>query len=379
MEIWMIFNWVLAGHYLALLAFCSFQLIRIVYYRHNTASYQSYFLVLCVLWTVSRITLFTLVGVGSPGSFLDMSGWFIHIVFWFPINLQFATFSLLVLFFAQIVHKFNFNPHDKKKFVIAWASINLIFLIISFTGLLLSPPTAVPSEKYIMYPQASSVLIFFILILILSYYGWKLDCLLRKSRVTLQVRISSPRHIIILTSVIVFLFSTRCFYDAYSSFTHKTISVVGGDLRENLIKFLAYFSWEITPLLAVMIFFRNIPKTRSISISRRPLPTSSSDPPYGSINDSSRSRPGLPTRSLFENPNRYDMHDDDAFSSYGSPYAAYTVGSGTPTYQFPQSSPLFVEKPLLTPCPDSSGDFPVESSTHCDQHSTSFDSTAPPL
>eukprot|EP01135_Chromosphaera_perkinsii_P007134 Nk52_evm8s710 gene=Nk52_evmTU8s710 len=210
----------------------------------------------------------------------------------------------------------------------------------SVAGLIISNPRAKPAEVDIMFPEASCVLVFSILIVILTYYGWKLDCLIRESRVTLQVKVSSPRQIITLTSVIVVLFTTRCLYDAYSSYTHRSISVVGGDTTNSIIKFIAYFLWEITPLFAVAMFFRNIPKTRKVSISRRPIIVPSEGAPYGSINDSSRTRGGgaggsIGGRNLFENPNRYDMYEDDAYSSYGSPYLSYT-STGTPTYYHPQ-------------------------------------------
>uniref|UniRef100_A0A1A8AVT8 G protein-coupled receptor 137 n=1 Tax=Nothobranchius furzeri TaxID=105023 RepID=A0A1A8AVT8_NOTFU len=80
------------------------QLWLLYLYKHKRWSYQSIFLFLCLLWAALRTTLFTFY-------FYDAvkANRFPIVVFWllycFPVCLQFFTFSLINLYFTQVLLK----------------------------------------------------------------------------------------------------------------------------------------------------------------------------------------------------------------------------------------------------------------------------------
>src|SRR5437868_1997516 len=77
------------------------QLSRILYYKHNIRSFHFAFLLLTFTWSLFRILFF-----GTTSSIPSL---FSLILFWFPVDIQFATFSLIVVFYSYLLHKHNWN------------------------------------------------------------------------------------------------------------------------------------------------------------------------------------------------------------------------------------------------------------------------------
>eukprot|EP00455_Lapot_gusevi_P014986 TRINITY_DN17551_c0_g1_i1.p2 TRINITY_DN17551_c0_g1~~TRINITY_DN17551_c0_g1_i1.p2 ORF type:complete len:113 (-),score=12.86 TRINITY_DN17551_c0_g1_i1:69-407(-) len=85
--------------YVLMFVLVSFQLVRIVVFRHKLYSFQVGFLVLCFIWLACRVVFWF---------FLDIDGnaaWLVTLVYLFPSVCQIATFSLLILFYAKLVHR----------------------------------------------------------------------------------------------------------------------------------------------------------------------------------------------------------------------------------------------------------------------------------
>eukprot|EP01137_Pigoraptor_chileana_P029036 Opistho-2@13706 len=133
----------------------------------------------------------------------------------------------------------------------------------------------------------------------------------------IQVKGTTRLSIVLLTSLILVIFVTRCIYNFVTAFgTHH--HVFGGNTGATIFAFCAFVLWEITPLFAVTFFFRHIPKSRPTQKGvRRPL--LSPDP----------SVPGGEERGFFQNPNRYDELDEDAPSGTGTvEVVPFGAGSG---------------------------------------------------
>ena len=68
----------------------TFQLSKVVYYRHNFYSFKVGFLILSFLWSGMRVA-FWLCNVESLVLWLQL------LIYWTPNLLQFATFALIVI------------------------------------------------------------------------------------------------------------------------------------------------------------------------------------------------------------------------------------------------------------------------------------------
>lgn len=73
------------------------QSARILLNRHSITSFQFAFHILCFLWTSLRTTFFA--------STAPLPRTLTLLIYWFPIDIQFATFSLMVVFYAYVIYK----------------------------------------------------------------------------------------------------------------------------------------------------------------------------------------------------------------------------------------------------------------------------------
>ena len=85
--------------YLILCIASLLQLSRILYYKHNIRSFHFAFLLLTFTWSLFRILFF-----GTTSSIPSL---FSLILFWFPVDIQFATFSLIKLKKVWHLHYFG--------------------------------------------------------------------------------------------------------------------------------------------------------------------------------------------------------------------------------------------------------------------------------
>lgn len=93
--------------YLGLCVIAGVQTFRIIYHKHSPRSFHFGFLLLVFLWTAIRIMFFNFAGARSVFATL--------LLYWLPIDVQFLTFSLLVLFYAYSFHKRERGDWKKKR------------------------------------------------------------------------------------------------------------------------------------------------------------------------------------------------------------------------------------------------------------------------
>lgn len=107
-------------------------------FRHNLFSFQLGFLVLCFVWGIVRAVFWWLTPVLPEPSVAAIGMlWYEYMVlflfsssFRIPINLQFATFSLLVLFYAHLVHRATWEKTMKRICTATYIGTNVVFLIL---------------------------------------------------------------------------------------------------------------------------------------------------------------------------------------------------------------------------------------------------------
>lgn len=320
----------LAILYTVLTLAVGFQISRILYYRHNLYSFQLGFLSLCFIWGVIRACFWWLFPIISePWGVSAMA------LLWVPVNLQFATFSLLVLFFAHLVHRATWEKSTKKIFAISYIAINVIFFVVQSVwvgmGAYYANKKELDEHSWLEVAQSSfSAVVFLILVFILAGYGWLLYSALKASHSFVQ---PVPTAIFPITFIIFMLFLSRCIFDFVNVAGYWIVYVDSNAIRDNLIIFFLYFFWEILPAVLILGLFWKIPTTHIGGLPRR-IKTAKTNvfhfpfPPLivpGGPYPKDHEVSGVASR-LFNDPQRYDSDDETtSFLRKGSPIAAYTT------------------------------------------------------
>lgn len=108
---------------------CLFQISRILYYRHLVKSFQFGFLSICLVWCILRSIFFMYGG--------NLTGYSLMLVYWLPVDLQFATFSLLVMFYAFLLYQYEWEER-RRCAVFAYCIINAGVVITTLVYVLTS-------------------------------------------------------------------------------------------------------------------------------------------------------------------------------------------------------------------------------------------------
>jgi len=88
------------------------------------------FLLLCLCWSLLRTVYFFFV--------FQLDGFIPLLIYWLPVNVMFATFSLLVVFYAHLHHKQKAEwKAFKRKYLTVWAALSIIFLILGLVWIFL--------------------------------------------------------------------------------------------------------------------------------------------------------------------------------------------------------------------------------------------------
>jgi hypothetical protein len=90
-------------------------MLRILYFRHGK-SFQFAFLLLCFFWTTIRAAFFA--STAETPLFLTLILW------WFPVDVQFATFSLLVVFVIYLLQQHEWN-YTRRIIYFVYCGVNL--------------------------------------------------------------------------------------------------------------------------------------------------------------------------------------------------------------------------------------------------------------
>jgi len=250
-----------------------FQIMRIIYHRHNIFHYQFGFLFFCFIWGVLRVS-------------------FLPFVYWPPIIenalngaaivIQFSTFSFVVLFYAQMVHRYTFQ-FLSKVVIICFFAINLIILGV-FIGICLIVSTQLETFQAILYGCA-----YVLLSVAILFYGWKLKYLIFKKNV--KVPFLKHRYsLLILTLLLSFIFTLRAIWNFILAVQFNNISIrlvpiiyygcPCPKIIDQLITSSLLIIWDIIPSAVMIGIFWKIPKSNSPKSSTRAKPPQTRTPQY---------------------------------------------------------------------------------------------------
>lgn len=110
------FGWFIAISYALLCLLAAVQLTRTICYRHKTASFRFGFLLLCFAWTTIRLFFWFFVDV------ITWPIWLSHLIYFLPTSFQMITFTLVILFYAKLAHKYR------------WRALRRTYVVVAVTG-----------------------------------------------------------------------------------------------------------------------------------------------------------------------------------------------------------------------------------------------------
>jgi hypothetical protein len=258
---------VLSACYLTLFVFAFIQLGRTIVHRHKIKSFRFGFLLVCWMWTWLRVVWFLFESAAWPR-------WLSGLIYFLPNACQIATFSLLILFYAKLVHRHRWR-FLRLRFLgfCILSNTAMVFLTLTFSILMDrvqktedEDPTSqdahdVKEFVYKMY-FISSAVFFGVLVILAAIY-------IRKLRAAPGSTAGTSKQEVILTSLIFLIFLSRCIWDVLAAFDSDS-TVFRHQISEstnshwklmNLATFLSLFIWEVAPTLMVIVYFRNIPST----------------------------------------------------------------------------------------------------------------------
>lgn len=314
-----------------------YQLWLIFYYKHKRFSYQSVFLMLCLLYSSLRIVLFSFYfrNVVLANHFSDFVYW---LLYGFPVFIQFSMLCLLNLYFSQLLLKARVRFGDSaSKMKLILRSIILvallIFLIVSFLSAILrkdfdtSTSARILSEIRVFINES----LFVIAGISLGYCVVKLSRL-SSANILLEANGASLIQAATVSILTVLLYASRAVYNFIAvtqvklpgfnfGWTNVSDQADMVDLNRGwtYVAFgVVLILWEFLPTTIVLFFFR----VRKPTIESIPLEYSVS------VNYS---------RTIFDDPRRYDSDDETSGGAGGS--RAHDLSTSNSFYDSPIVSP----------------------------------------
>eukprot|EP00474_Spongospora_subterranea_P001518 CRZ01976.1 hypothetical protein [Spongospora subterranea] len=243
--------------YASVATICVFQLARIAIFKHSLVSFQTAFLSLGFLWSASRVIFFS----ADIESFIFLQ----LCLYWIPIDLQFATFSLICVFYAFLVYERQWNRirHCYRAIYLmvngTVISLTLVYIYLS------SNPNFDGSSRLEKTHQTFMSLQFLLLVATYAYYGALIIIAATTDQVVLfSLRRMSTRTIIVITVCTWLIFLSRCIYNFLNLFGLASIKIgseSGSTHEVSRAAFLLSMIWEIVPTTMLLLYFREIPRT----------------------------------------------------------------------------------------------------------------------
>jgi len=255
---------------------------------------------------------------------------------WLPLSLEFATYTLLILFFARVSCKLDpttksqWESHYRTRYFTMWGVINLIFFLADLTFIILvcTGDIKLASVQTAAVRFLAPAVLFLCLSILFGYYGIKLYRQLQDPRVRyvpFNIQGATTPGITVLTVLLIVVFMCRMIYCFVISFEVLKHGAFFGE--EPLFRFMSLFISEILPTFSILMFFRRIPT--SGSKKRQLLPPVF----YSSIQTDDQD---YTKSSFFNDPQRYDSDEDRTSPNQSDD--AYSYGQSLKT-QHAQSNP----------------------------------------
>jgi len=236
---------------------CSFQLGRIVYFRHKLLGFQAMFLLFTLIWAVARAVFFQLLYGWSSNAYV--------VLYWAPFILQFATFSFLVLFYhATLSHSQLDNPGGLRTGVALYVAVTTLLsvVLIALIALVITSGELQYALYLVRMIESFVAAMWLLLSLALGIFGWRVSRFLRSPGARVGLANIPSGRVLAVSLLLVVIFASRVGYDAFSCVRGSApLAVDGSGTWQMVVLGCMFFSWEILPALLVLFLFKHIPRT----------------------------------------------------------------------------------------------------------------------
>jgi hypothetical protein len=235
--------------YLSLCAFSGYQTCRILCYsRHDVRSFQVAFLVLVFVWAFLRALFFV----------YTWSTFTLLVLFWVPMDIQFATFSLLIVSYAHLVHRNEWNFY-KTVYLALYTGTNCC--VVALTATYVSVALTATNVQITQHLKEMHHVLMAIQtgLLIILY----ISC---TYKINTSRALGSVRRLTALSVLCVVLFSFRWSYDILAACTVLPfVDLDTWEIGKNPLQvhtFALLLAWAVVPAFTVLVFLRSIPNTK---------------------------------------------------------------------------------------------------------------------
>ncbi|TDH66905.1 hypothetical protein CCR75_007489 [Bremia lactucae] len=340
-----VYTLLLTGMCLLLALFLLTRLVVALNNKNKLLAWSTGFYLLCLLWTVVRAAYWIIMTTQSSLRYLTL-----YLLYWSPTPIQFANFSLLILFYIQVLT----GPAWRSK----WRNVCLPFyLLLTMTMTTFTVVWAFNSsndiskaarqgdeydQEFLKVADISvqlkySAVSFFLLSVLFGFFGWKMANVENWKR--RRLLISKPRSLTVINSLLCIIFFTRGIRDLATSQSWFLSIWNNLDMngRVTTVTYFVFFCfWEFLPTVLLLCLVSSkaggvgAPKHGSASqklpdygifhiintnegklLTASSLGTSASSS-YGTrpVGDPERGRPRWTHGGdLFQDPLRYDSDD----------------------------------------------------------------------
>lgn len=242
------------------------QLLRIIVYRHNVVSFQGGFLSLSLIWSALRLLFWF-------SNTLDWPEWVQLLCYWLPDLLQFATFADLVVYYLKIVYIRQWDRIQCKVWTIyitANLTVSVALSVWLYLFQIVYKGQRERENDVAFYYSIFSGITFGVLMVFISYYGYRVFKIRLTRRMRLHHPFASTTVMVGLTFLVFIVFLTRCIYGFLQACGGHAMSDPVGSRREqwktlpqavDVATFVLLILWELLPTFALVMLFRRIPKT----------------------------------------------------------------------------------------------------------------------
>jgi hypothetical protein len=189
-----------------------------------------------------------------------------NLVLWIPYNIQFATFSLILVFYAKLYYNTEWAQHRHTVWgVFGVANAFFFGLVLGTIAHSCVSTSCIPSDLDSDLFSRATGAAFLLLTVVYTYYGFWLVVSSRAHKISVP-NIQGSGKIAVVTAMAWLIFVTRGVYDIVKTFRigwELTLST-GGEKYVGPLVFFCFLFWEVAPTSIILIYFRHIPATRAI-------------------------------------------------------------------------------------------------------------------
>ena len=231
------------------------QLLRIVVAQHDVYSFQCGFLLLAVVWSGARAFFF--------GEWFALPELLSLLLWWLPFDVQLSTFSLLILFYASLLHhtRWYHGSHKRLAYAAVLAVVNVTAPILTTVWAVTSLVQSRDIGSFEAAHHAYNACQLFALFAVFLYHGYKLH----SSQWSGQLLSSLLRPLFplsVLTALCLLVFLSRAIFAVLNSVGLYKLEIggdTGGWKLVSPVAFVVLLLWEVLPTATVILFFHHIP------------------------------------------------------------------------------------------------------------------------